>query len=113
MDTGKGHRNASQPGSISAADAFACLAEAAKDRSPVAGSTHNFYRYPARFSPQFAAAAIKSFSLPGDLVLDPYMGGGTAVVEGVLAGRRMVGNDLNSLAAFICKVKTTCLTHSE
>jgi hypothetical protein len=26
------------------------------------------------------------------------MGGGTAVVEGVAAGRHVVGNDLNSLA---------------
>jgi DNA modification methylase len=95
------------------AQAFSVLAEAAKDRTPVGGWTHNFYRYPARFSPQFAAAAIRSFSKPGDLVLDPYMGGGTTVVEGVAAGRRVVGNDLNSLAAFIAKVKVTGLTARE
>jgi DNA modification methylase len=89
---------------------FLALAEAALDRTPVTGWTHNFYRYPARFSPRFAAAAIALFSKPGDLVLDPYMGGGTAIVEGVAAGRRMVGNDLNSLAAFIAKVKVTPLT---
>ncbi len=41
------------------------------------------------------------------------MGGGTAVVEGVVAGRHVVGNDLNSLAAFITKVKTTSLTLTE
>lgn len=76
---------------------FAALAEAAIDRTPVSGWTHNFYRYPARFSPKFAAAAIELFSKPGDLVLDPYMGGGTAIVEGVAAGRHMVGNDLNAL----------------
>jgi DNA modification methylase len=84
---------------------FAALAEAAMDRSPVTGWTHNFYRYPARFSPQFAAAAIELFSKRGDIVLDPYMGGGTAVIEGVAAGRHVVGNDLNSLAAFIVRVK--------
>jgi len=89
--------------------AFAVLSEAARDRRPVTGWTHNFYRYPARFSPQFAAGAIASFSRPGDLVLDPYMGGGTSVVEGVVAGRRVVGNDLNTLAAFVAKVKTTSL----
>lgn len=95
------------------AQAFSAVAEAARDRTPVSGWTHNFYRYPARFSPQFAAAAIRSFSEPGDLVLDPYMGGGTAVVEGVAAGRRVVGNDLNSLAAFVAKVKVTGLTAPE
>jgi DNA modification methylase len=92
---------------------FAALAEAAIDRAPVAGWTHNFYRYPARFSPQFAASAIELFSKPGDLVLDPYMGGGTAIVEGVVAGRTMVGNDLNSLGAFIAKVKITGLSKDD
>jgi hypothetical protein len=43
-----------------------------------AGHTHNFYRYPARFSPQFARAAVEAFSAPGDTVLDPFVGGGTA-----------------------------------
>jgi len=83
------------------------------DRKPVAGWTHNFYRYPARFSPRFAAAAIESFSKPSELILDPYMGGGTAVVEGVAAGRNVVGNDLNSLAAFITRVKLTKLSFAE
>ena len=92
---------------------FAALAEAALDRTPVTGWTHNFYRYPARFSPKFAAAAIELFSEPGDVVLDPYMGGGTAVVEGVAAGRRMIGNDLNSLGAFIAKVKITGLNQED
>jgi DNA modification methylase len=93
--------------------AFAALAEAATNRQPVVGWTHNFYRYPARFSPQFASAAITLFSRPGDLVLDPYMGGGTSIVEGIVAGRRMVGNDLNSLAGFITKVKITGLRKYE
>jgi DNA modification methylase len=92
---------------------FAALAEAAIDRTPVSGWTHNFYRYPARFSPKFAAAAIALFSKPGDLVLDPYMGGGTSIVEGVVAGRRMVGNDLNSLGAFIARVKVTGLNAND
>lgn len=95
------------------AAALSILAEAARDRKPVTGWTHNFYRYPARFSPSFAAAAIQCFSRPGDLVLDPYMGGGTAVLEGVAAGRHVIGNDLNSLAAFIAKVKVTGLTLAE
>jgi hypothetical protein len=94
-------------------DIYSILAEAAQDRSPVAGWTHNFYRYPARFSPRFAAAAIECFSRPSDLILDPYMGGGTVVVEGVAAGRHVVGNDLNSLASFVAKVKVTALTSSE
>jgi hypothetical protein len=76
----------------------------------VAGHTHNFYRYPARFSPQFARAVIEAFSAPGDTVLDPFMGGGTSAVEALAAGRRFVGCDLNPLAAFVTGVKTTPLS---
>lgn len=104
--------NTGEPQGVSE-DLLSILAEAALDRKPVVGWTHNFYRYPARFSPRFAAAAIECFSRPSDLVLDPYMGGGTAIVEGIAAGRNVIGNDLNSLAKFITKVKTTILTEPE
>jgi hypothetical protein len=79
----------------------------------VAGHTHNFYRYPARFSPQFARAAIEAFSSPGDTVLDPFMGGGTSAVEALAAGRRFVGCDLNPLAAFVTRVKTAPLSKTD
>lgn len=89
------------------------LRTAALDATRVAGLTHKFYRYPARFSPAFAATAIKEFSRRGDLVLDPYMGGGTTVVEALALGRRAAGSDLNSLAAFVTRVKTTPLSAGE
>jgi len=94
-------------------ESMIALSIAAKDSQRISGLTHNFYRYPARFSPQFAATAIEHFSLPGDLVLDPYMGGGTTVVEALSSGRRAIGNDLNSLATFVTKVKVTPLDLKE
>jgi DNA modification methylase len=89
------------------------IIEAARTNEPVVGLTHDFYAYPARFSPAFVASAIKTFSRPGDLVVDPFMGGATTVVEGLAAGRRTVGSDVNSLAVFLAKVKTTTLTPAE
>lgn len=89
------------------------LAEAATNRDCVAGLTHNFYRYPARFSPAFARRAIDLFSRPCDVVLDPYMGGGTTIVEAIASGRKAVGIDLNPLAVFVAKVKTTPLQGCE
>jgi len=89
------------------------LADAARDARPVSGWTHNFYKYPARFSPEFARAAIEQYSTPGDVIADPYMGGGTTIVEGLLARRRPMGNDLNSLAVFVARVKTTPLHQRE
>jgi len=94
-------------------DASKLVAAATRDDSAVSGWTHNFYRYPARFSPGFASTVIQVFSKPGDLILDPYMGGGTSIVEGLTCGRNVVGNDLNSLAAFVTRVKTTPLNRTE
>ena len=89
------------------------LAKSALDKKPISGLTHNFYRYPARFSPSFASTAIQLFSKHGDLILDPYVGGGTTVIEAMVAGRRVIGADLNSLAVFVTRVKTTPLTKRE
>ena len=87
--------------------------DAAQSKERVSGLTHNFYRYPARFSPEFASAAIRSLSEPGDIVLDPYMGGGTTIVEAIAAGRKAYGNDLNSLAVFITRAKTTFIDNQD
>ena len=86
---------------------------ALRSRQYVSGLTHSFYRYPARFSPLFARTAIALFSKPGDTVLDPFVGGGTTVVETLAAGRRAVGVDLNSLAVFVTRAKTTVLSPGE
>jgi len=87
--------------------------EAVQCREPVSGLTHNFYRYPARFSPVFARAAIEAFSKLGDIILDPFMGGGTTLVEARALGRMAIGADINALAVFISKAKTTLYTNTE
>jgi DNA modification methylase len=53
--------------------------EAVHSREHVTGLTHGFYRYPARFSPLFARAAIKLFTKHGDIVLDPFSGEGASM----------------------------------
>ncbi len=89
------------------------LVDAIQDQAPVSGLTHQFYRYPARFSPRFARTAIVAFSSPGDIVLDPFMGGGTSIVEAHALGRRPMGNDINSLAVFVASVKVSVLGYKE
>lgn len=89
------------------------LIEAACDSSRVSGLTHNFYRYPARFSPIFAKEFIKHFTEPGDMVFDPFMGGGTTLVEASACGRMALGADISSLAEFIARVKTIPLTKNK
>lgn len=86
---------------------------AVHSQEPVTGLTHNFYRYPARFSPQFARAAIEVFSEPGDVVLDPFMGSGTTLVEASALGRHSLGSDISALAVFLARVKTTPLSEKD
>lgn len=94
-------------------DSLASLIEAARDAEPVSGFTHNFYRYPARFSPKFVRAAITALSEPGDLILDPFMGGGTTLVEALALGRHAIGTDISSLAAFVAQAKTTLYSNDD
>jgi DNA methylase len=94
-------------------DAQSVLIAAARDGAPVRGLTHGFYKYPARFSPIFAGAVIQAFTEPGDLVLDPHVGGGTTIVEALAAGREAVGVDISTLAEFVSGVKCTVFSEAE
>ncbi|HUA68603.1 MAG TPA: DNA methyltransferase [Candidatus Saccharimonadales bacterium] len=90
------------------------LVAAVSNRDKVTGAPHDFYHYPARFSPIFTREAIKTFTKPGDFVLDPFCGGGTTLVEALSLGRRAAGMDVSSLAAFLARTKTTPISvHSK
>jgi hypothetical protein len=89
------------------------LIAGARDGDPVRGLTHGHYKYPARFSPVFARAAIEAFTRPGDLCIDPHVGGGTTLVEALAAGRDAIGVDVSSLAEFVSGVKTMVFTLRE
>ncbi|QDM40651.1 DNA methyltransferase [Altererythrobacter sp. TH136] len=69
--------------------------------------THSAHRYSGKFIPQIARQAIEFLSSPGDLIVDPYCGSGTTLVEAGLAGRRAIGIDMNPLAVLIASVKIT------
>ncbi len=88
-------------------DAQTMILEALRSSRRVEGLTHNFYRYPARFAPEFVQEIIQNFTREGDWILDPFMGGGTSIVEAVANGRKAIGIDINPLAHFISTVKTT------
>jgi hypothetical protein len=78
-----------------------------RDLTRVRGFTHGYYKYPARFSPVFARAAIQSLTQPGDWVIDNHVGGGTTLVEAMALGRNAIGIDISTLAEFVTTVKTT------
>lgn len=89
------------------------LIAGARDSTPVRGLTHDYYKYPARFSPAFARAAVQVLTEPGDLVLDNHVGGGTTLVEALALGRNAIGVDISALAEFVSSVKTMSFSSKE
>lgn len=76
--------------------------------------THCYHAYPAMMIPQIARTLIKEYKPNGRLalILDPYMGSGTTLVEASLVGINSIGTDLNPLARLMSKVKTTHYNYS-
>lgn len=70
------------------------------------GYTRDFYSYPAKFLAALPRELIKLFTSTGNLVYDPYCGGGTTGLESMLLERRSVGYDLNPFAILLSNVKT-------
>ncbi|MGO8689007.1 MAG: TRM11 family SAM-dependent methyltransferase [Thermoguttaceae bacterium] len=87
--------------------------DAARYQGQVKGCTHVLYKYPARFSPVFARSAIETFTSPGQIVLDPFVGGGTTMVEARLCGRHAFGSDISSLAVFLTRAKAVPLSNAD
>lgn len=69
-------------------------------------ASHSVHAFAAKFPPQIPRIFIEGLTNPGETVLDPMMGSGTAIVEAFLRNRRAVGFDLDPLALLICSVKT-------
>lgn len=79
--------------------------------APIENGVHSIHPYPAKFIPQIPRQLIQLFPpRSGSIVLDPFCGSGTVLVEAINAGFDGVGIDLNPLACLISRVKTTKLT---
>jgi len=66
---------------------------------------HRWVPWIAGFSSHFVRDILTRY-LPGaGVVLDPFAGVGTTLVEGIIAGHDVVGFEINPYAAFACKVK--------
>ncbi len=68
--------------------------------------THYLFRFPAKFHPPAVRCLIDRYSSRGDVILDPFCGSGTLLVEALLMGRPAVGIDVDPIAAFISRVKS-------
>ena len=74
---------------------------------------HALHPYPARFIPQIPRKAIEAWTAKGEVVLDPFCGCGTTLLESVLLGRNTIGVDNNSVAHLISQAKTAHYTRDD
>ncbi len=78
-----------------------------KTRKDTAYITHGYHRYPAKFIPQIVSRLANKYTKEGDLIVDPFGGCGTTLVESKIMGRPSVGVDINPVAVLITKAKIT------
>src|SRR3989338_7547204 len=69
--------------------------------------THGLHTYPAMMIPQVAARLIKENLRNGSVILDPFCGSGTVLVESMLINKESFGIDINPLTKLIAECKTT------
>lgn len=75
--------------------------------------THGIHPYPAKFIPELPREIISECTKERNIVLDPFCGSGTTLLEACIAGRKSIGIDSNPVATLISRAKTTALNKKE
>lgn len=75
--------------------------------------SHSLHPYPAKFPPQLPKAILNNFAKKGQIVLDPFCGSGTTLVEARIFGANAIGVDVNGLSVLLSIVKATPLTKNQ
>lgn len=78
-----------------------------KKYTPITAEPHTppykIHKYFARRPWNVFSQLIEIYSNPKDTILDPFMGGGVTIYEGLKLNRKVIGFDLNPLSIFIVK----------
>jgi DNA methylase len=76
-----------------------------EELSRVRNRFHALCPYFAMFPEAFAEQWIERLTKPGEIVLDPFCGRGTAPFQAILMDRRAIGNDINPVAYCLTQAK--------
>ena len=69
--------------------------------------THWIYPYKGKFHPQMIRALLNIMRIKeGEVVLDPFVGSGTAALESQLLGINFIGIDISRLCYLLSRIKT-------
>lgn len=81
-----------------------------RNRQATRYSAHGIHEYKGKFNPQVAKAILNIFGIRrGDLILDPFCGSGTTLIEAVQLGAEASGFDINPLAVYLANAKLASL----
>lgn len=71
----------------------------------VEAKVHRWFRLTPSFGPELVRKALNDMDTPPrSVVLDPFAGAGTALIEAKLAGHRAIGYELNPLLHFVSEI---------
>lgn len=75
--------------------------------------SHSIHPYPAKYIPHIPNRIIREFTNERHVILDPFCGCGTTLLESKLLGRNSIGMDLNPIGVMISRVKTYTLKEDD
>ena len=65
-------------------------------------ATHGLHEYKGKFNPQLVRGLLNAYAESTEgVILDPFCGSGTSLVESAISGRTAIGFDMNPLAVFV------------
>ena len=77
-----------------------------------ASLTHGLHRFAAKYISRIPAWVLEQFASKNDVVLDPFCGSGTTLVEALLRCKLSIGIDCDPMACLISSAKTSDVTHA-
>jgi len=66
---------------------------------------HRLHPYLGKFIPQLVEIFLRKYFNPGEIILDPFLGSGTTLIEANLLGMPSIGIELSEFSHLISKVK--------
>jgi DNA modification methylase len=73
--------------------------------------THGLHRFAAKYIPRIPAWVLSQFATQRTVVLDPFCGSGTTLVEGLSRCKTSIGIDCDPMACMISGAKTSAIRH--
>jgi 16S rRNA G966 N2-methylase RsmD len=67
---------------------------------------HRLHPYLGKFIPQLVEVFLKKYFRPGQMILDPFVGSGTTLIEANILNMPSIGIELSEFSYLIAKVKT-------